>query len=79
MSDPDDLKSFWKDLGHPIPGCSRCGDETNVDNSAITWRCQQCGHLVCRKCTRMDPIEKTYLSMTLCSEACWEAAGKPDD
>jgi len=62
------------------PAC-RCGATKNDDGSPVLWKCQVCDHHVCRKCTMTIagsfPLE--YFTATLCSQACWEAAGKPKE
>ncbi len=56
MSEPD-LESYWRRLGHPSTVCSQCGRGLNPDDSSpIFWRCEVCGHLVCRACALTKPI-----------------------
>jgi len=77
-----DLEAYWKALGHPTKGCSKCGVEVNEDRSPVLWRCQVCGHLVCHKHTLTTDKSwegVQYFEMTLCSKDCWEAAGKPEE
>lgn len=64
--------------------CGVCGTEKHEDGSPVTWQCQVCEKKVCRDCTLLIKnfdgslrIPHEYYEMTLCSDACWEAAGKP--
>lgn len=50
--------------------CCRCGRQSNEDGSSVTWRCIQCGGTVCRRCTLVDPLERTYYDDTFCSVKC---------
>lgn len=62
-------------------GCVRCGTHRNVDGSRVLWVCQSCGGVVCRGCTLTVPgtTPIRYYDATLCSAACWERAGSPED
>jgi hypothetical protein len=76
------LTDYWRDLGYPRRDCRACGTLTNADGSPVLWRCGRCGHLVCQQCARLIPNQPgrpEYHHETLCSEACWIAAGKPDE
>lgn len=75
----DSIESTWKNvLGRHPDGCIRCKKTINQDGTRVTWRCAHCGHKVCRECTR-QVFPGEYHAMTLCSDACWEAVGRPDD
>lgn len=67
--------------GGTAVACSVCGKDRHEDDSPVTWRCAICGSLVCRDCTRTIPGSKPreYHALTLCSDKCWEAAGRPSD
>jgi hypothetical protein len=84
MSTPD-LEAYWKRLGHPHKAC-RCGKEVHDDGAPVLWRCQVCGHLVCRDCTLLiegfdgkPRIPPEYHEITLCSKDCWKSAGEPEE
>jgi hypothetical protein len=54
-------------------GCCKCGaTQHREDNSPVTWRCIQCGNLICRTCTLTipdsSPVE--YYEDTYCSDTC---------
>lgn len=40
------------------------------DGSPVLWLCIMCGDVVCRKCTLVDPVERTYYDDTYCSADC---------
>jgi predicted RNA-binding Zn-ribbon protein involved in translation (DUF1610 family) len=63
------------------PACCQCGATKNPDDSAVLWRCASCGRNVCQRCTLTIPTRqpREYYADTLCSAACWEAAGRPDE
>lgn len=51
--------------------CCRCGLWMNLDDgSPVTWRCIACKGFCCRKCTLVDPIDRTYYGQTYCSVDC---------
>ena len=50
--------------------CCRCGRDKNDDGSPVTWRCTFCEDVVCRRCTLVDPAERTYYEETYCSLDC---------
>lgn len=48
--------------------------------ATVTWRCSQCRQLVCPNCALTRPGQiglLEYFEDTLCSRACWRAAGCP--
>jgi hypothetical protein len=59
--------------------CGQCGKAVNSDGSPVLWKCQVCQKNVCRDCTRTIPGKQPpeYHHMTLCSEECWDKAGRP--
>lgn len=76
IDDPNNL------VGYPEGSCCQCSKTDNDDGSKVLWRCQPCGRLVCHECTLTIPRQGRvieYYATTLCSEACWEAAGRPDE
>lgn len=50
--------------------CCRCGRDRNADGSPVTWTCTMCENVVCRKCTLVDHVERTYYDETYCSLGC---------
>lgn len=55
------------------PTCVRCGCETNIDGSPVTWKCQGCGQRVCRDCTmRNHKDPRVYYDTTVCSQECYD-------
>ena len=61
--------------------CGVCGTLVNPDGSPVTWRCAGCGGRVCRGHTLTVPgkVPEEYYTDTLCSHACWEKVGRPQD
>jgi hypothetical protein len=61
--------------------CIECAASVNEDGSPVRWRCQQCGHTVCRGCALTIPGRRPleYYHQTLCSSACWRRIGSPDE
>jgi len=61
--------------------CIECGTRMHDDGSRVTWRCQQCGHLVCRGCTLTIPgrLPPEYYHQTFCGEDCWRRFGSPEE
>jgi len=68
---------WWVQKGQ----CARCHGIRHEDKTPVTWKCQQCGSFVCRVCTLTIPgrVPREYFEKTLCSQACWEAAGSPKE
>lgn len=63
-------------------GCSKCDKTVNdADGTKVQWMCNVCDSLVCRDCTLTIPgsMPIEYFHETLCSHACWEKAGRPEE
>jgi hypothetical protein len=62
-------------------GCCQCGKTRHEDGSAVLWLCCVCHRVVCRDCAMRIPgrVPAEYHEQTLCSNACWERAGKPTE
>jgi hypothetical protein len=61
--------------------CCVCQAVKNDDESPVTWRCIGCGRAVCRQHTLTIPgsVPLEYYYDTLCSHACWEKIGSPEE
>lgn len=62
--------------------CSRCRKTTHDEyEGPVTWRCAVCLRPVCGRCTLTIPnrTPREYYEQTLCSQPCWEQAGRPED
>lgn len=65
----------------PSLGCIICTAQVHEDGSPVTWRCAGCGQRVCRVHALTIPgrVPAEYYWDTLCSRACWEQVGRPDE
>jgi hypothetical protein len=61
--------------------CCQCTQIQHADGSPVLWLCCECKRLVCRDCAMKIPgrTPAEYYIQTLCSNACWERAGKPEE
>ena len=65
-------------------GCCQCGQKQTPSvggvMTKVTWRCSQCRRLGCPNCAQCRSGSFAlleYFEATLCSRACWRAAGCP--
>lgn len=60
--------------------CIRCKELEQPFGGTVTWRCAECNAFVCARCVKKVPGRPhEILETTLCSDACWEKAGRPDE
>lgn len=77
---------YDKILAEEVPAdpaftCGTCRKTEHEDGSKVTWKCSVCEKTICRECTLTIPgsCPLEYFERTLCSHACWIAAGRPDE
>ncbi len=81
LIDKSDSAATSERFGSIAGPCNRCGKTEHADGSPVTWLCISCMLRVCCDCALTIPgrIPAEYYDDTLCSRACWEAIGKPEE